>query len=830
MDQTPNLGLPYIMAAQAQKHVTHNEAIRHLDAIVQLGVLDRDLAAPPATPTDGTRYIVAANATGAWANQAGRIAAFQDGAWAFFPPVEGWLAWVADEDKLLAWDGTSWVVAGGGALSLNPVPLVGINTTADTTNRLSVKSPASLFDNAGAGHQIKTNKAAATDTASLLYQTAYSGRAEMGLTGDDDFHVKVSADGSTWREAMIVNRSTGSVSFPNSSLGSGSSTGTTSPIINANLRRVWAKAAAILTGEAGARLNLVTLGDSVAPMLRELIDARLKIELVNGGFAGRFSGENGFADDGNGTAITQMSSDFTISPNGTYWSLAPGGSKYFAVGNAGTPNINAMYRWHPSVFAAPANVTRIGIYYTRQPGGGVFKVQRSNKGSESAFTDVTGLTAIDTNGALAVQYLEVAITAAEVARLKIVHVSGGACAVLGGLAAADVGVISHSWQVGGLPLTAMITSPRFAELAAIVPADIVMAMFLDSPGDTASSTGKTVAQLINDVLNGIRTAFPSTIVPASTAPWAGKTALNARPPHFVWFGGNKVEAPGSVDQDAYNAAIRANAVTNGACFVDTAMLWGAWRDAWDMGVMSEGDGLAASTHPRTWFYGALVSTFLNETQLINGAFTRPLPQPRFDKVQVGSGTTLDVLPGRYNAKNRFKVGDDTTQFSAGPLDVLGFGDIAAGIRSAGTVYECGLFFQSVATNGRNYLITSQPGGGFQLRDMIDSKTFLQFNAALQLALGASSGVTVALGPKGQYFTGIRHGTVTLAAGVATVTDAAITANARITVTRRARGGTPTTGIYEAIPAAGSFTVTARDNADAVATADTSTLSYVVVEP
>src|SRR5690606_5997668 len=50
MDATPNLDLPYIMGAQAQKHVTHNEAIRKLDALVQLAVLDRDLTAPPTSP------------------------------------------------------------------------------------------------------------------------------------------------------------------------------------------------------------------------------------------------------------------------------------------------------------------------------------------------------------------------------------------------------------------------------------------------------------------------------------------------------------------------------------------------------------------------------------------------------------------------------------------------------------------------------------------------------------------------------------------------------------------------------------------------------------
>ncbi len=72
VDDTPNLGLPYIMAAQSQKHVTHNEAIRALDAIVQLAVLDRDLAAPPGSPADGARYIVGGSPTGAWSGHAGR--------------------------------------------------------------------------------------------------------------------------------------------------------------------------------------------------------------------------------------------------------------------------------------------------------------------------------------------------------------------------------------------------------------------------------------------------------------------------------------------------------------------------------------------------------------------------------------------------------------------------------------------------------------------------------------------------------------------------------------------------------------------------------------
>jgi hypothetical protein len=223
MDQTPNLSLPFILAAQSQKHVTHNEAIRALDALVQIAVLDRDLATPPASPADGDRYIVAAGASGAWAGQSGNIAALQDAAWAFYAPRNGWLAWIADESLLVVWSGTAWTAAGGGSASVNPTPLVGVNATADTTNRLAVASPATLFNHAGSGHQLKVNKSTSADTASLLYQTAFSGRAELGLSGDDNLHVKVSADGTTWWEAIIVDRSTGAVTLPNTSLAAGGS-------------------------------------------------------------------------------------------------------------------------------------------------------------------------------------------------------------------------------------------------------------------------------------------------------------------------------------------------------------------------------------------------------------------------------------------------------------------------------------------------------------------------------------------------------------------------------------------------------------------------------
>jgi len=108
-DTTAHLALPFIMAAQAQKHVTHNEALRLLDGIVQLSVLDRDLTDPPASPAEGARYIPATGASGAWSGWDGSIAYWIEGAWMKILPAPGWLAWVVDEAQAVIWTGSGWI-------------------------------------------------------------------------------------------------------------------------------------------------------------------------------------------------------------------------------------------------------------------------------------------------------------------------------------------------------------------------------------------------------------------------------------------------------------------------------------------------------------------------------------------------------------------------------------------------------------------------------------------------------------------------------------------------------------------------------------------------
>jgi hypothetical protein len=195
------LGLPYIQPAQAQKHVTHNEALRVLDVIVQLAVADRTRTAAPASLEIGARHIVADGAVGEWSGQDGTIAVWDIEGWIFFAPRAGWRAEVLSEGQSVVWSGTEWVATGA---QPQAVQQLGINTSADAANRLAVSSAATLFTHAGAGHQLKVNKAVAGDTASLLFQTNFSGRAEMGLAGSDEFSVKVSADGIAFAEGLRI--------------------------------------------------------------------------------------------------------------------------------------------------------------------------------------------------------------------------------------------------------------------------------------------------------------------------------------------------------------------------------------------------------------------------------------------------------------------------------------------------------------------------------------------------------------------------------------------------------------------------------------------------
>ncbi|MCX5478443.1 DUF2793 domain-containing protein [Kaistia geumhonensis] len=107
MSESARLKLPYLAASQAQKHVTHNEALTILDALVSARALDKDTASPPGGASDGDAYIVPVGATGAWSGWDNSFAERQDGIWRRFLPFDGLIVWVSDESRQYRWNATA---------------------------------------------------------------------------------------------------------------------------------------------------------------------------------------------------------------------------------------------------------------------------------------------------------------------------------------------------------------------------------------------------------------------------------------------------------------------------------------------------------------------------------------------------------------------------------------------------------------------------------------------------------------------------------------------------------------------------------------------------
>jgi hypothetical protein len=282
MSDTPLLALPYLAASQAQKHVIYNEALSLIDGLIHLSVISRALATPPATPLDGDRYLVAASPTATWTGHAGQLTLRMEGAWRFLSPRKGWQMWVEAESALLVFDGTIWMSASVPS-TLQNLSLLGVNATADATNKLAVSSASVLFNNVGAGIQFKVNKNAATDTSSLLFQTGFSGRAEIGTTGDDSLHFKVSANGSSFNESLIISAASGLVTIKNTAALDPQVADPTTPING----QLWYNST---TGKFRGRQNGTSL------------------DLVGAGGAGVTDGDKG---------------DITVSGAGSVWTIDP---------------------------------------------------------------------------------------------------------------------------------------------------------------------------------------------------------------------------------------------------------------------------------------------------------------------------------------------------------------------------------------------------------------------------------------------------------------------------------------------------------------------------
>ncbi|MDZ4112108.1 MAG: DUF2793 domain-containing protein [Brevundimonas sp.] len=221
-DTSARLGLPYLAAGQMQKHVTLNEALTRLDGLVQCCVTSRSLAAQPEAPANGALYILPDDAEGAgWSlHPAGSLMRAEGGGWTRIVAPPGLIAVITDADEIVVWHEADWTPLAAFLGELQSLERLGIGATADAANPFLARLNSALWTaretgDGGTGDlRLVLNKAGPSAVLSLILQSGWSGRAELGLIGEDAFGLKVSADGSAWTEAMKVDPATGRVSFP----------------------------------------------------------------------------------------------------------------------------------------------------------------------------------------------------------------------------------------------------------------------------------------------------------------------------------------------------------------------------------------------------------------------------------------------------------------------------------------------------------------------------------------------------------------------------------------------------------------------------------------
>ena len=217
-DQLPNLNLPILSPSQSQKHVTHNEALRILDALTQLAVLSETLDTPPTEPDAGARYLVPAGGQDGWAGQDGQIASYEQGAWLFYAPQPGWRIYVIDAAQLKVFDGAGWQAVGGSLLeNLTGLGIGGDTASAPFTAKLNTALWTALYAaDGGNGDLIQTlNKETTGDDAGFILQSDFATRAVLGLFGTDHLRLSVTPDGTNFRDGLVVDNSSGIVDQPN---------------------------------------------------------------------------------------------------------------------------------------------------------------------------------------------------------------------------------------------------------------------------------------------------------------------------------------------------------------------------------------------------------------------------------------------------------------------------------------------------------------------------------------------------------------------------------------------------------------------------------------
>ncbi len=126
-ESTARHGLPLIAPGQAQKELSHNEALAALDILAHPYAESVGANTPPGSPAEGQCWIVGGSPTAAWSGHAHALAGWTAGGWRFVEAREGMIVRTAADTGFASYTGGAWQVGiiAGAALKLSGDQVVG---------------------------------------------------------------------------------------------------------------------------------------------------------------------------------------------------------------------------------------------------------------------------------------------------------------------------------------------------------------------------------------------------------------------------------------------------------------------------------------------------------------------------------------------------------------------------------------------------------------------------------------------------------------------------------------------------------------------------------
>lgn len=140
---TDRLALPLIVPGQAQKEMTHNEALTLIDALAQPVVQAVGITAPPAAPLPGQCWIIGTPATGVWAGHGAALALWTAGGWRFVAAFEGMTVWSLADAMVAVHRGGVWRA---GEANAHRLWIDGVQVVAAQQAAIPVPAGGSVID------------------------------------------------------------------------------------------------------------------------------------------------------------------------------------------------------------------------------------------------------------------------------------------------------------------------------------------------------------------------------------------------------------------------------------------------------------------------------------------------------------------------------------------------------------------------------------------------------------------------------------------------------------------------------------------------------------